>query len=590
MKPNSKYNFLGYLKQVYGRLPLEPFISGSERENALDIGTFSIEVNTLLQAARDNNDVCDYLIHWYNQESYQGKARIDTLRQSLPKSIRWRFSYELSEKEKNFKFILTISQLRLRYMSHIPTDDEKKLSLSQINAKIAIHKAEFLETKFDPEVFFFSKGGFKALFPFGNRQRNVQILGGAGSGKSELIKLFLYDDIQSRKGCFLLDPHGDLASEVAHFKAEKGRILYLSPEFGSKLGYYFRFNPLQHRYYDSPTPIKAAFISVKAQELLSAFSIIMSQEFSPNMERIISNCMQVLLTHKGMNLRDFLHFLRPATSESYEQLGREHYSESVRLFFQHEFNQKRLEITRASILTRFENALSNYHIAKIFDCKESSFDFQKALNQGKCLLFNLSQGKLGESGSRMLGSFIIAELTTLALQKEKIPVQYRKPWMGYIDECQNYLTERIDKILSEARKYAVHLTLANQFLGQVQNPRLKDSMLANTNIKCLGFSSYKDYEKMSKEMNFKGKQTPKLGKGRFIVKVGSHDPIVIQAYDFLIGKKGACYITQEQHYKRLNHNLQNYYTKTIESQKIETSDVSKAENPKTELPKIEDIL
>ncbi|QMU65993.1 MAG: hypothetical protein GKR88_18055 [Flavobacteriaceae bacterium] len=365
---------------------------------------------------------------------------------------------------------------------------------------------------------------------------------------------------------------------------------FIYPPFGGKLGYYFRFNPLQHQYYDSPNAVKQAFVSVKSQELLNAFSIIMAQEFSPNMERIIFNCMQVLLSHKGMNLRDFLRFLRPPTSQAYELLGKKHYSESVRLFFEHEFNERRLEITKASILTRFENALANYHVAKIFDCKESSFDLQKSLNQGKCLLFNLSQGKLGESGSKMLGSFIMAELTTLALQKERIPVQFRKPWMGYIDECQNYLTERIDKILSEARKYALHITLANQFLGQVQNSRLKDSILANTNIKCLGYSSYKDYEKMSKEMNFKGKQTPKLGKGRFIVKVGAHDPIVIQVYDFLVGKKGSCYISPEQHRKRLNHNLQNYYTKTVEPPKTEKGDVSKVNKPKTELPKIKDIL
>ncbi len=114
MKKNSKYNFLGYLKQVYGRLPLEPFISKSEQANALEIGTFSIEPETLLQAARDQNDLCDYLIHWYNQESHQGKARIDEFKQSIPSAIRWRFSYELGEKEKKFKFVLTIVEINFR--------------------------------------------------------------------------------------------------------------------------------------------------------------------------------------------------------------------------------------------------------------------------------------------------------------------------------------------------------------------------------------------------------------------------------------------------------------------------------------------
>jgi len=184
----------------------------------------------------------------------------------------------------------------------------------------------------------------------------------------------------------------------------------------------------------------------------------------------------------------------------------------------------------------------------------------------------------------------MAELTTLALQKAKRPIQFRKPWMGYIDECQNFLTERIDKILSEARKYALHLTLANQFLGQIQSPRLKDSILANTDIKCLGRSSYKDYEKMSKEMNFKGKKTPKLGRGRFVVKVGSYDPIAIQAYDFLVGNKGSSYINSEQHRQRLNQNLRNYYTKSTQSQKTEKGETTPVIKPIIELPKIENLL
>lgn len=584
----SSYSQLGYLKKVYGSLPLSALMDDREKEGALDVGEFSVDTKVLIQAARQDDTVFDYLIGWYNQEIDSRRANLNAFKNVLPKEIAWRFGSSIRAKRETLKKFSSIKQMRLDYLALTPPPDEKKDSLATFGSQVALYKEELL-AQIRPEFFFAGNKGFKALFPFGNRQRNVQILGGAGSGKSELIKLFLYSDIQHGKGCFLLDPHGDLAMEVAQFRSETDKILYLSPEFG-KYGHYFRFNPLQHGFYDKPDAIKQAFISVKSQELLNAFTIVMGTEFSPNMERIIFNCLQVLLSHKGMNLRDFLRFLRPATSQPYEQLASQHYSETVRLFFAHDFNEKRLEITKASILTRFENSLANYHLAQIFDCKESSFDLQKSLNQGKCILFNCSQGILGESGSRLLGSFIMSELTTLALQKAKIPVQFRKPWMGYIDECQNYLTERIDKVLSEARKYALHLTLANQFLGQVQSPRLKDSILANTNIKCLGYSSYKDYEKMSKEMNFKGKQTPKLGKGRFIVKVGTYDPIVIQAYDFLVGKNKSHYLNTEQHRQRLNQNLQDYYTKSKKPTKAEKDRTAQTIEPKIQLPKIEKIL
>jgi len=217
LKKPSEYNFLDYLKQVYGGLPLEPFLGKSEQDGALDIGTFTIEEEILLQAARDNDDVFDYLINWYNQDAKNSKARIDNFRNKIPFALQWRFSHDLWKKEKELKFALTISQIRLRYISHNPLPDEKQLSLSQINSEIAIHKAKFLQTQFRPEIFFFKQGGFKTLFPFGNRQRNVQILGGAGSGKSEMLKLFIYSDLQNGIGNFLLDPHGDISMEVAKF-------------------------------------------------------------------------------------------------------------------------------------------------------------------------------------------------------------------------------------------------------------------------------------------------------------------------------------------------------------------------------------
>lgn len=584
----SKYNLLGYLKLVSGNLPLEPLIDEKDQKGALDVGEFHIESNSLIEAAKQDDAVFDYLVNWYNQDTQQRISRIDALENSLDPEIAWRFSYEIDQKRDSLKKFPTIKQKRLEYLNHIPTEDEKKDSLSQFSAKIALYKEEFL-SKIPPTFFFNSNTGFKTLFPFGNRERNVQILGGAGSGKSELIKLFLYSDIQNNIGCFLLDPHGDLASEIAQFRGENDRILYLSPEFG-KYGYYFRFNPFEHEFHDKPDAIRESFISVKAKELLNAFSIVMGTEFSPNMESIVFNCLQVLLSHKGMKLKDFLYFLRPATSEPYEQLARQHYSENVRLFFEHNFNDKRLAITKSSVLIRFTNALSNYHLAQIFDCEQSSFDLKKTLNQGKCILFNCSQGILGESGAKMLGSFIISELTTLALQKATTPIEFRKPWMGYIDECQNFLTERIDKILSEARKYSMHLTVANQFLGQIEIPRLKQSVLTNTNIKCLGFSSYQDYEKMSKTMEFRDKKTPKLGKGRFVIKVGTYHPIVIQAYNFLVGKNAKYYLDPKQHRRRLNQTLRAYYTKTTASKKVASDTSATTIKPKVKPPKIESIL
>jgi len=162
--------------------------------------------------------------------------------------------------------------------------------------------------------------------------------------------------------------------------------------------------------------------------------------------------------------------------------------------------------------------------------------------------------------------------------------------MVYIDECQNFLTPRIDKILAEARKYGLHLTMANQYINQIENIRLRSSILANTNIKCLGLSSNKDYDLMAKEMGYKNKETPILGKGRFIVKVGSFSPIAIKAYDFLVDTKGASYINQEQHRKRLNQILKKYYTKSLSKSKDKTQENEALTKKHIPIPKPEKLL
>lgn len=585
----SDQHLLGYLKLVFGRLPLKPFLNEKERMGALDIGEFTIEANTLIQSAREDDAVFDYLVDWCNQETNERLAKLEAFEQSIPSEIQYRFDCSIFDKRRSLKKISSIEEKRLEYLAHTPLPDEKKDSLSQFKSQIALYTEEFLCT-LDAETFFFGSKGFKTLFPFGNRQRHTYILGGSGSGKTEFLKLFIWSDIQQKKGSLVIDAHGDLSRDISKFKCPDDRILYLSPEYGGKFGYYFRFNPFDHAYHDKPAREKQAFISVKSQELLNAFAIVMNTEFSEQMKRIVFNILQVLLNHKGMKLKDFLMFLRSATSEPYEQLAAQHYNENVRLFFAHDFNQRRLEITKSSVLTRFENALSNYHLAQIFDCETSSFALQKSLNQGKCILLNCSQGILGEQGSKMLGSFLFSELTTLALQRATIPEQFRKPWMLYIDECQNYVTERVDKVLAEARKYGFHLTLANQFINQIENVRLRSSILANTNIKCVGFCSYKDYELLSKEMNYKNKTVPKLGKGRFIIKVGSYEPLVIQAYDFLVDTNGKSYLSKEKHRKRLNQNLRNYYTKSVLKKHKTVSEQSQTTKPIVSLPKPAKLL
>lgn len=285
------------------------------------------------------------------------------------------------------------------------------------------------------------------------------------------------------------------------------------------------------------------------------------------MKRLVFNSLMLLLNMPGATLKDLMNLLRPATDKKYKDMAKKHYSENIRLYFENDFNSKPLLVTRMSVLTRFENILSNYHMNNIVDAEKSSFDLRSMLDSGKVLLMNLAQGLIGEEGSKVLGIFMVSEITTHALQRQNIPPKERKPIFVYIDEMQNYCTERLDKILSEGRKYKVHLILLHQYLDQLsgeKNKRLKESILANTNIKMFAAVSSKDYARLSKETDFHNTNALQLKHGKFILKVGDFSPVIAQVASFLVDKKAPYYISPSEFKKRLYWQRDQYYVKTFD--------------------------
>jgi hypothetical protein len=544
------------LKALYGSIPIRPLLQGVGKKD-MAIGSYAISWERLKADVLASDKAFDLLIEQHNFESKKVLKKVNAFERQLGAESQKMFKGAFYRKRESLDILETIAEKRKKYLAPRSSYESDPDTPQKFEATIVRYKQELLSKLKDRLDL---SGDFEALFPFSNRQRHTYIIGGSGSGKSEFLKHFILHDISCKHGSLVIDPHGDLVKDLSKLSANKAEIIYISPEFGN-IHLYPKFNPFEHEYHKKSPMEKQSFISVKSQELINAFEVVMGTEFSQNMRRIIFNCLQVLLNTEGMNLNDMLKFLRPSTSQPYEKLAKDHYNENVRLFFAHDFNLKTLSVTKQSVLTRFENAMANYHLFQIFDCKKSSFDLKKLLDKGKCILINASQGVLGEHGSKILGSFLVSEITTHALQRASIPAHRRRPLMIYIDECQNFLTERMDKILAEARKYSLHLTLANQFLSQIENTRLRNSILANTNIKCCGHTSAKDMETMSKEMKFDSKRIPKLGGGKFMIKVGSYSAIAVQSYGHLIEKKAPYYLDDTAHKERLNRTLKKYYAK-----------------------------
>lgn len=453
-----------------------------------------------------------------------------------------------------------------------------------------------------PVVEQFFKQSPKVLISPSARERHAYILGQSGSGKSELLKLFIYHDVFHKQGVLLLDPHGDLAEQCCQFRLwehpeYRNHLVYISPEFigNEKMPQY---NPFYNDYEQLPPHEQKQQISIRTSELIGAFKTIFKGDFSTNMDLMLSYSIRLLLEHKGCNIFDLLELLSAEErAAKYLRWAAQHWDSRLRGYFETDFRQERFNATKLAIRTRFENTLSNQAIRNIFDCERSTFDIIQLLSEGKTVLVNAAQGVFGEVGTTILGAFITAEVTSFALSRQNIPSHERSSVFVYIDECQVFLNEKIDKILAEGRKYKIHLTMANQFLGQFSGNsdliRLRRSIMANTAIKICGSASGEDMGVMAKVMGMNIAQTPNLRHGKFCIKAGFKPGYVMQAESALLyeGDENNYYLNQEAYNFLLEEQQQKYYAKIGEGAKVENNNKKKYNSePNDAPPEIESIF
>jgi len=134
------------------------------------------------------------------------------------------------------------------------------------------------------------------------------------------------------------------------------------------------------------------------------------------------------------------------------------------------------------ITSKLNTFISNDYMRPIIAQQKSGFNFREVMDQGKILLINLSKGRIGDLNAELLGLVIVGKILMAALSRVDIPEAQRRPFYLYIDEFQNYVTESIAVILSEARKYKLCLTMAHQYVGQLvknNDTSIRDAVFGN---------------------------------------------------------------------------------------------------------------
>jgi len=314
------------------------------------------------------------------------------------------------------------------------------------------------------EINFFARAEFKnRIATFGvkkrDRRRHVYIIGKSGTGKSTLIANMAINDLRNKEGLAVIDPHGDL-TEI---------LLDYIPSFRINEACYLDPSDTEHPFHLNPLEIKnPAHKELIASSIVAIFYKLYYYSWGPRMEYIFRNTLLTLLETPQPTLVQVIDIL---TNKNFRQKVVEKLDDHVLKSFWINEYEKFDERTRAEaispILNKVGQFVSSPTIRQIIGSYHSTVDLEETMNQGKVLLVNLSQGKIGEDNSALLGAMIIAQLQIAAMNRIRVPEEERKDFYLYVDEFQNFATSAFIKILSEARKYRLCLTLANQYIGQL---------------------------------------------------------------------------------------------------------------------------
>jgi len=374
-----------------------------------------------------------------------------------------------------------------------------------------------------------------------NRERHTYITGGTGSGKTEAIKVLAHHYIARNKtAVVIIEPHGDLALQVAQwreFRDDPDRLVYIDPAIDTDTVTPV-FNPL-----DIPdeerTPLS---VNTTAIEIVEVFREILSGvEFSKQMETLLRACIATLLLRKGSTFRDLLRFLDDEQNADLLAFAKSHLRDDLelfRIFLTNDFQKDSFNPTKQSIKMRLYSFLPGFF--ERVTVGKSSFDFEGALKARKVVVFNLSKTKLGEAESALLGRFILARLKSFAFEQGRIPNENRRvPVHVFIDECQNYITDSVGTILREARKYRVHLTLAQQVLGDGMDTQTIRAILSNTAVKITGRNARHTLDIIAKETDAPVEELNDLGVGEFHIKSGGRKSVRVRMPAYLLKNKGA---------------------------------------------------
>lgn len=304
-----------------------------------------------------------------------------------------------------------------------------------------------------------------------DRSRHVYIIGQTGAGKSGTLELFALSDIYHGQGYAIIDPHGDFAVDNMRFIPESRMkdVVYFNP---ADTAYPLGFNPLE-----VTDPAHKTNIS---SEVIGVLKRMFGESWGPRLEYILRYTILALLDRPETTMLDITRML---TDKKFREETLDYCKDTVVMqFWRVEFaswNDKFVAEAIAPVLNKVGAFTANPIIRNIIGQPKSTFNIRQIMDEGKILIVNLSKGLVGEDNASILGAFLVTKIQLAAMSRSDIPkIEDRRPFYLYVDEFQNFATDSFATILSEARKYGLNLTVANQYISQMSDT-VRDAVFGN---------------------------------------------------------------------------------------------------------------
>jgi hypothetical protein len=310
-----------------------------------------------------------------------------------------------------------------------------------------------------------------------DRRRHIYIIGATGTGKSELLKQMMLQDMKEGKGICFIDPHDTVRQLLPLIPPERAEdVIYFNPADTER--------PMGLNLLEAHTEDEKHFVATAVINLMyKLFDPYKTGIVGPRFEHGVRNAMLTAMAEEG---NTFIEVVRIMTDSRFvQELLPKVTDPMVRRYWTDQIAQT-ADFHKSEVLdytvSKFGRFVTNRMMRNIIGQSKSSFSFRKVMDEGKILLIDLAKGELGEENSSFLGLILVPRILMAAMSRQDTPEEKRRDFYLYVDEFQNFATPDFAVILSEARKYRLNLCVANQFIGQMEE-EVKNAVFGNVGTK-----------------------------------------------------------------------------------------------------------